>query len=74
MVDVVSSEKHIILEGEELETVGELCFLDSTVPSTERDVSRHVALALRAFGRFRNDIFSNRSISMRLKARLYGAL
>ena len=48
--------------------------MGSIVPSTETDVSQHIALALAGFGRLRNGIFSNRSISTRLKARLYGAL
>ena len=40
---ITSSDKRIVLEGEELETVGEFCFL-SIVPSTGRDVSRRLAL------------------------------
>ena len=48
--------------------------LGRIVPSTERDVSRHIALVLAAFDRLRNCMFFNRNISTRLKARLYGAL
>ena len=36
---ITLSEKRITLEGKELETVEEFCFLGSIVPSTERDVS-----------------------------------
>ena len=69
---IPSSKKRIVLEGEKLETVGELCFLDSLVPSLERGVSQRIDLP--SIGRHRNDIFSKRSISTRLKARLCGAL
>ena len=71
---ITSSEKRITLECDELETVGELCLLGSIVPFTDRDVSRRTALASAALGRFINGIFSNRSISTRLKTRLYGNL
>ena len=63
---ITSTEKCIILEREEHETVGEFCFLGSIVTSTEReeryDVSRRIALAAAVFGRLRNCILSNRSI------------
>ena len=71
--NATSSEKRIILEGKKLETVGELCFLGGIEPSTQRDVNRRITL-VPAFGRLRNGIFSNRSITIRLNARLYGAL
>ena len=34
---ITSSEKPIVLEGEELETMGQFCFLGSIVASTERE-------------------------------------
>ena len=71
---VTSLDKCITLEGKERENVGEFCFLGSIVPSTERNVSQRTALTSAAFVRLKNGIFSNRSISARLKARLYGAL
>ena len=71
---ITSSEKCIVLEGEELDPVGEFCFLGSIVPSTQRDVCRYIATSSAAFGRHRNGIFSKRSISTRLKARLCGVL
>ena len=71
---ITSSEKPITLGDEEFERVRELCFFGSIVASTEIYVSRCIALASAALGRLRNGIFSNRSISTRLKARLYGAL
>ena len=37
------------------------------------NISRRIVLASAAFGRFINGIFSNRSISTRLKISLYGA-
>ena len=66
---ITSSEKRITLEGEEIETVGEFCFMGSIVSSTEGYVSCRIALASTAFGRPRNGIFSNRNNSTRRKAR-----
>ena len=72
---IASSEKRITLEGEELEIIGELYFFGSIVPSTEREVLVDAQPKHRQpFGRLRNGIFSKRSISTSLKARLYGAL
>ena len=42
----------MVLEGEDLETVGEVCFLGSVVRSTEIDFSRRIILASTAFSRF----------------------
>ena len=70
---ITLSEKHIILEDEELETMGEFCFLDCIVPSMN-DVSQCIALALAVFGKLRNGIFSSRNISTIVKARLCGDL
>ena len=60
---ITSSEKRIILEDKELETVRGFCFLGSIGPSIERDVSRRMSLASAAFGELRNGMFYNRSIS-----------
>ena len=71
---ITSSEKGIVLEDKNLETVGGFCFLLSIVPSTDIDVSQCITLVSAGFGRLINGIFSNRSISTSLKARLYGAI
>ena len=54
---ITSSEKRITLES--------FCFLGSIVLSTKRDVGRRIVLALAAFGRLRNGIFSSINISAR---------
>ncbi|KAI0217105.1 Tropinone reductase 2 [Lamellibrachia satsuma] len=45
LIYITSLEKRTILEGEELKTVGEFCFLGSIVPSTERCASSGIGAA-----------------------------
>lgn len=67
-------DDEIRIDGEALEHVEEFIFLGSTVPGSEADVSRRIALASSAFGRLKHTIWSNNSIGQQLKVRLYKSL
>ncbi len=68
------SDQRIVIDGQEVEHVEEFTFLGSVVPDSAADVKRRIGLASTAFGRLREAIWKNRSISNPLKVRLYNAL
>ena len=62
------------IDGNPIEKVEDFVFLGSVVPSVTNDVKRRTNLAYWAFGRLRNNIWTNQDISRALKVRIYNAL
>jgi hypothetical protein len=73
---VITDEEvdEILMESNAVTEVQEFVFLGSVVPGTSSDIKRRIALAAVAFGKLKNNIWSNRTIPMNLKIRLYYAL
>ena len=66
--------EEIEIEQNIVDKVNNFVFLGSSVPGTSSDIERRLALACNAFGRLKTKIFSNRSVLIELKVRLYYAL
>ena len=64
----------IEIDNETVEHVAQFVFLGSVLPDTTSDVARRIGLASSAFGRLIPTVWSKRSISRAIKARLYKAL
>jgi len=73
---IMSSEtnEEIKIDNELVPKVSEFKFLGSMVPECSSDVKNRISMASRAFGRLRAEIWTSRSVSMKLKIRLYKAL
>ena len=62
------------IDDNPIEKEEDFVFLGSVVPSVTKDVKRRTNLASWAFGRLRNNIWTNQYISRALKVRIYNAL
>ena len=64
----------ITLDSKAVEKVQEFVFLGSVVPGTSSDIKRRIALASIAFEKLKYNIWSRKSIPLKLKIRLYYSL
>ena len=64
----------IQIDNTPVEKVDTFVFLGSSLPGTQEDVERRIAMASIAFGRLRQSVWSKRDLSYSLKMRLYNAL
>ena len=71
---MTNDQQNIILDGTTIEKADNFIFLGSNIPSVEVDVKRRTRLAAWAFGRLKNNIWSNQNITRSLKVRIYRAL
>ena len=67
-------DEEISIDANPIEKVEDFVFLGSVVPSVTKDVKRRTDLASWAFGRLRNNIWTNQDILRALKVRIYNAL
>ena len=68
------SDQRIVIDEEKVEDVELFVFLGSVVPNSAKDVTRRIGLASTAFGRLRDAIGKQKSISNALKIRIYNVI
>ena len=68
---VTNDDEEILIDSNPIEKVEDFVFLGSAVPSVTKDATRRTNLASLAFGRLRNNIWTNQDISRALKVWIY---
>ena len=71
---ITPDSQDIMIGGNAVKKVNQFVFLGSLVPGISADVKRRIALATVALGKLSNKFWSRKTITMKLKVRLYNAL